>query len=142
MKRGIGVMFLSAMLATTGAGVAQARFAPPLGDFGSQAPPPGKLAPKGNVTKVVAGVRSMGGSGGYAPLVSWSARNQRGAAVTGDRCRIEITFPGQRWPMYKSTACQGSRGFPNRRYTEAARYPITVLERTSGAYATVTFDVV
>ncbi|MFT4199962.1 hypothetical protein [Gordonia sp. (in: high G+C Gram-positive bacteria)] len=142
MKHRVGAVVVSAAVAmAVGAAPAQARFAPPLGDFGSQAPPPGKLAPRGSVTKVVAAVRNIGGSGGYAPLVSWSARNAKGAAVPGNRCRIEVTFPGQRWPMYPSTACQGSAAFPNRRYTVPAKYPITVVERTSGAFTTVTFEI-
>ncbi|GAB10682.1 hypothetical protein GOARA_061_01220 [Gordonia araii NBRC 100433] len=134
------VLMSAAVVATLTAAPAQAKFAPPLGDFGSQAPPPGKLYNRNGVNAVAVTVSNVATSG-YAPRVTWSARTKKGAPVSGRKCRIEVTFPGKRWSMYKSNACQGAAAFPARRYTVPSRYSITVQERVSGSFTTTVFDV-
>ncbi len=141
MMRAIGSVLLTTALATTvTAAAAQAKFAPPLGDWGSSAPPPGKLYNRNGVTGIVVGVRDIGGDG-FAPAVSWSARTTKGAAVAGRTCRIEITFPGTSFPAAHTSDCQGARGFPAKRYTVPGRYAITVADRVSGSFSTVPFVV-
>lgn len=141
MKRATApaAMLAAAALAVTlSAAPAEAKFAPPLGDWGSSAPPPGKLYNRNGITKIVVGLSNVGTTG-YAPKVSWSARDAKGKPVTKGPCRIEVTFPGKRWGMYKSRKCQGSAAFPRRVYQPPGKFGITVLERVSGAFTTETF---
>jgi len=138
-----GAVVSTALALTVVAAPAQAKFAPPLGDWGSAAQPPGTIYNNG-LAQLDVGVTSASGSmkpGAFAPRVTWSGHTAKGKPVTGRKCRIEITFPGHRWPMYKSRNCQGAAAFPKRVYTVPGRYSITVQERVSGRYTTVPFIV-
>lgn len=139
--RTIGLMLVALSLAATlTPAAAQAKSASPLGDWGSAAPPPGKLYNRNGVDQLDVAVANIGGRG-FAPAVRWSARTAAGSPVAGRACRIEVTFPGQRWAMYPSTRCQGSASFPTRVYPSPGRYAITVLDRVSGSFRTVPFVV-
>jgi hypothetical protein len=142
MKRTLGAVLVAAAITAVASGApAQADFAPPLGNLGKPAPPPGTLYNHNGVGRIDAALANSGGSAAvFIPTVRWSARTKGGTPVSGTKCGIEVTFPGQRWPMYKSKSCQGSARFSHR-YTEPGRYAITVVDRISGSFDTVVFDV-
>lgn len=142
MKRTLVVVLASAAVTAGAVGApARADFAPPLGNLGKPAPPPGTLYNHNGVGQIdVALGNSAGTTAAYAPTVSWSARTKGGAAVNGAKCGIEISFPGKRWATYRSKSCQGSASFSHT-YTQPGRYAITVVDRISGTFITEAFDV-
>ncbi len=78
---------------------------------------------------------------GFAPGVTWSARDRSNAEVKGKNCQIEVQFPGTSYPTYKSASCQGDVGFNSNRYRTPGHYSIVVVDRVSGASKSSSFTI-
>ncbi|MET9200359.1 hypothetical protein [Gordonia sp. NPDC003585] len=77
----------------------------------------------------------------FRPGVTWSARDRSNAEVKGEKCQIEISFPGTDRATYKTAVCSGWVGF-SVKYPGPGTYSIKVKDVVSGASSTTTFKLV
>lgn len=78
---------------------------------------------------------------GFAPGVTWSARDRGNGEVKGQNCQVEVSFPGTSFATYRSAACQGDVGFTSFFYRTPGTYTIAVVDRVSGASSSKTFRI-
>lgn len=76
----------------------------------------------------------------FSPKVVWEARDWSNGKITGNKCQMEISFPGTDKATYKTAKCAGETvSTPS--YNKAGTYQIKVLDRVSGKSTTKTFRV-
>ena len=78
---------------------------------------------------------------GFAPEVTWSARDRGNGEVKGQNCQMEVSFSATGFATYRTAACQGNVGFSSNIYRTPGIYSITVTDRVSGASATRSFTI-
>ena len=77
---------------------------------------------------------------GFRPRVTWEARDWSNGKITGNKCQMEISFPGTDQATYKTSNCSGSTT-STPKYNKAGTYSIKILDRVSGKSTTKTFTV-
>jgi hypothetical protein len=77
---------------------------------------------------------------GFKPSVRWEARDRTNGKITGNRCQMEISFPGTDKATYRTANCATYMHVTNApRYDKPGIYSIKILDRVSGRSSTNTF---
>lgn len=77
---------------------------------------------------------------GFRPNVRWEARDWSNGKITGNKCQMEISFPGTDKATYKTANC-ATYTHETPTYKKAGTYSVKILDRVSGKSTTKTFTV-
>ncbi|WP_417288014.1 hypothetical protein [Corynebacterium variabile] len=78
---------------------------------------------------------------GVRPTVTWEARDWSNGKIDGNKCQMEISFPGTNQATYKTADCADYIHNNVATYKQPGTYSIKILDRVSGKSTTKTFTV-